>query len=327
MKILKKNYYHKFSIAPMFNYTNRHCRYFFRKLTKKSLLYTEMIVANDCLGKIEKKMIFNPKIESPTSIQLAGRIPKKIAKCAELAYLKGFNEINLNVGCPSDRINKAYFGVSLMNETITVNNIIQSISEYVPIPITIKTRIGINQQDKYNFLSNFIYEISKNNICKTFIVHARKALLPNISTKKNHQIPKINYNFIYKLKHDFPHLTFVINGNINSINLAQEHLKKTDGVMLGRAIYNNPSILQNVDNLIFNKSYKPIKMSNIIKKMYPYIKKELSLKTPLHHITRHFLNAFHGKKGSSLWKQYLNKNAIKHNADLKVLDNALKFIA
>ncbi|WP_343152683.1 tRNA dihydrouridine(20/20a) synthase DusA [Buchnera aphidicola] len=326
MKILTKNCYHKFSVAPMLNYTNKHCRYFFRKLTKRALLYTEMIVANDSFKKIEKKMLYNSQIENPTSIQLAGRIPKKIAKCAKLAYLKGFNEINLNVGCPSTKVNQACFGVSLMNETNTVNHIIHSIAEYVPIPITIKTRIGIDNQDDYNFLSNFIYEISKNNICNTFIIHARKAILFNISTKKNLRIPKINYEFVYKLKHDFPDLKFVINGNIKSINSAKQHLNKTDGVMLGRAIYNNPSILQNVDNLIFNENYKPIKMLNIIEEMYPYIKKELSLGTPLHHITRHFLNAFYGKKGSSLWKKYLNKNAIKHNSDLKVLDNALKFI-
>ncbi|WP_343153590.1 tRNA dihydrouridine(20/20a) synthase DusA [Buchnera aphidicola (Mindarus keteleerifoliae)] len=326
-KISNETYCHKFSVAPMLNYTNKHCRHFYRKLTKKSLLYTEMIVANGPFEKIKKKIIYNSKPENPISIQLAGRIPKKIAKCAKLAYLKGYNEINLNIGCPSKKVNKSHFGISLMNETNTVRSIIKAISEHVSIPITIKTRIGINHQDSYNFLSNFIYEISKDNICKTFIIHARKALVFSLNTKKNFKIPKINYEFVYNLKKDFPNLMFIINGNIKSISSAKKHLKKTDGVMLGRAVYNNPSILKNVDNLIFNEFYKTSEeMSKIIQSMYPYIEKELLIGTSLYQIARHFLNAFYGMKGSSFWKKYLCKNATKNNADLNVLETGLELM-
>ncbi|CAL4325559.1 tRNA dihydrouridine(20/20a) synthase DusA [Buchnera aphidicola] len=298
--------YHRFSIAPMLNYTDKDCRYFYRQMTKKSLLYTEMITTNSILNKKIEKLIYNRPVENPISIQLAGRNPIDFAKCAQIASMMGYNEINLNIGCPSINMQKAGYGVCLMKEPHVVISCINAIDNTVNLPISIKIRTGVDDKISYFFLKDFINKISTNTNCKIFIIHARAAWLLGINTRQNRNLPKLQYHFVYQIKQDFPHLKIVINGGINSLKEAIMHLSHVDGVMLGRAIYKNPSILTTVDQKIFyckNKNYDIIQS---IKNMLPYIEKNILIKKFNKKIFKHMSGAFYNSPGSQIWKKKIN---------------------
>ncbi|CAL4324492.1 tRNA-dihydrouridine(20/20a) synthase [Buchnera aphidicola (Periphyllus testudinaceus)] len=304
-----------FCVAPMFKYTDRHCRYFHRLLTKNAFLYTEMISTQNILNK-KFKLFKNKDKKKKVSLQIIGNNPENLAKCAHIAYKKKYNEININIGCPSPYMTKNNLGVSLMKHTKIITQALNKIYNSSPIPISIKTRTGFNNNNTYNFLKDFIHETSHNKLCKIFIIHARNAILnKNFSTKKNRTIPSLKYKYVYKLKKDFPHLKFIINGGINTILEIKKHFKKVDGVMMGRGIYKNPFLLNKIDFKIFHEKKK--KRKEIIKKMSIYIEKEIQKKTSIKSIIRHMNGIFYNKKGSKKWKNKLN-NINKKNKIINI---------
>lgn len=308
----KTNYSNKFSVAPMLKYTDQHCRFFYRQLTKKTLLYTEMITTQEMLYK--KKFIkytnFN---QHPIAIQIAGSEINKLVECAKIAYLNGFNEFNLNCGCPSKKAQMGNFGVCLMKNPVLIFNIVKSIYNSVPIPISIKIRLGTKKKEKYQFLYNFIKITSKNKYCTRFIIHARIANLNIYKPKKNNNIPPLNYNYVYKIKKDFPYLKIILNGGIHTLEEANKHLKKLDGIMMGRSIYKNPLMLYNVDKKIFLEK-KIIKKNFFLTKMQEYIILQTSYNVPAIYIFRHILNIFYKKPNSKIWKKYF-LNLLKNKTD------------
>ncbi|WP_044170061.1 tRNA dihydrouridine(20/20a) synthase DusA [Candidatus Pantoea carbekii] len=325
---MKNTFYsQRFSIAPMLKRTDRHCRYFFRKLSKNTLLYTEMISPNAIMHAKNDYLAYNDE-EHPVALQLGSSNTALLAYCAKLAELRGYDQINLNVGCPSQRVQKGHFGASLMGEPMLVADCVKAMRDVVSIPVTVKTRIGIDDSDSYKFLYDFVSIVAEKGGCDNFIVHARKAWLSGFSTKENREIPPLDYSRVYKLKRDFLKLTISINGGIRNLDEAKVHLQYLDGVMIGRAAYQNPYILAEVDRVLFNCSNTvQLDLITIVRSMYPYIEAELTKGTCLGHITRHMTGLFQKIPGSRKWKHYLNENAYKPDADIEVLEKALSLIS
>lgn len=313
----------KFSIAPMLDWTDKHCRYFHRILTKQTLLYTEMVTTGAILYGKGDYLAFNEQ-EQPVSLQLGGSDPIALAKCAKLAEERGYNEINLNVGCPSDRVQNGMFGACLMGKADLVANCIDAMLKEVNIPVTVKTRIGIDNQDSYSFLCEFIEKVMPYT--DTFIVHARKAWLSGLSPKENREVPPLDYERVYQLKRDYPQLTIAINGGIKTIEEIKHHLNYVDGVMVGREAYQNPLLLTQIDQQIFGDDTLIIDPIVAIQTLYPYIETQLSQGGQLNHIIRHTLGIFNGRKGAKQWRRYLSENAHKPGAGIEVVEHALTFI-
>lgn len=318
-----KSTLNKFSVAPMLDWTDRHCRYFHRILTKQSLLYTEMVTTGAILFGKGDYLTFNTQ-EHPVSLQLGGSDPVSLAKCAKLAEQRGYDEINLNVGCPSDRVQNGMFGACLMGNATLVADCIKAMQDAVTIPVTVKHRIGIDQQDSYEFVCHFIETIMP--YCQTFIVHARKAWLSGLSPKENREVPPLDYERVYQLKRDYPELVIAINGGITSLEQIKIHLQHVDGVMVGREAYQNPMLLSEIDQQIFAKDHAITNPISAIEQLFPYIEVELAKGTQLNHIMRHTLGIFNGKKGAKQWRRYLSENAHKKGAGLEVVEKALSFI-
>ncbi|WP_276895695.1 tRNA dihydrouridine(20/20a) synthase DusA [Frischella perrara] len=318
-----KSTLNKFSVAPMLDWTDRHCRYFHRILTKQSLLYTEMVTTGAILFGKGDYLTFNAE-EHPVSLQLGGSDPVSLAKCAKLAEQRGYDEINLNVGCPSDRVQNGMFGACLMGNATLVADCIKAMQDAVTIPVTVKHRIGIDQQDSYEFVCHFIETIMP--YCQTFIVHARKAWLSGLSPKENREVPPLDYERVYQLKRDYPELVIAINGGITSLEQIKIHLQHVDGVMVGREAYQNPMLLSEIDQQIFAKDHVITNPISAIEQLFPYIEVELAKGTQLNHIMRHTLGIFNGKKGAKQWRRYLSENAHKKGAGLEVVEKALSFI-
>lgn len=318
-----KSTLNKFSVAPMLDWTDRHCRYFHRILTKQSLLYTEMVTTGAILFGKGDYLTFNAQ-EHPVSLQLGGSDPLSLAKCAKLAEQRGYDEINLNVGCPSDRVQNGMFGACLMGNATLVADCIKAMQDAVTIPVTVKHRIGIDQQDSYEFVCQFIETIMP--YCQTFIVHARKAWLSGLSPKENREVPPLDYERVYQLKRDYPELVIAINGGITSLEQIKIHLQHVDGVMVGREAYQNPMLLSEIDQQIFAKDHAITNPISAIEQLFPYIDVELTKGTQLNHIMRHTLGIFNGKKGAKQWRRYLSENAHKKGAGLEVVEKALSFI-
>ncbi|MCX8581535.1 tRNA dihydrouridine(20/20a) synthase DusA [Gilliamella sp. B3482] len=318
-----KSTLNKFSIAPMLDWTDKHCRYFHRILTKQTLLYTEMVTTGAILYGKGDYLAFNEQ-EQPVSLQLGGSDPIALAKCAKLAEERGYNEINLNVGCPSDRVQNGMFGACLMGKADLVANCIDAMQKEVNIPVTVKTRIGIDNQDSYSFLCEFIEKVMPYT--DTFIVHARKAWLSGLSPKENREVPPLDYERVYQLKRDYPQLTIAINGGIKTIEEIKHHLNYVDGVMVGREAYQNPLLLTQIDQQIFGDDTPIIDPIVAIQTLYPYIETQLSQGGQLNHIMRHTLGIFNGRKGAKQWRRYLSENAHKPGAGIEVVEHALTFI-
>lgn len=318
-----KSTLNKFSIAPMLDWTDKHCRYFHRILTKQTLLYTEMVTTGAILYGKGDYLAFNEQ-EQPVSLQLGGSDPIALAKCAKLAEERGYNEINLNVGCPSDRVQNGMFGACLMGKADLVANCIDAMQKEVNIPVTVKTRIGIDNQDSYSFLCEFIEKVMPYTY--TFIVHARKAWLSGLSPKENREVPPLDYERVYQLKRDYPQLTIAINGGIKTIEEIKHHLNYVDGVMVGREAYQNPMLLTQIDQQIFGDDTPIIDPIVAIQTLYPYIETQLSQGGQLNHIMRHTLGIFNGRKGAKQWRRYLSENAHKPGAGIEVVEHALTFI-
>ncbi|AEW44816.1 tRNA-dihydrouridine synthase A [Serratia symbiotica str. 'Cinara cedri'] len=323
--IFSKYHASRFSVAPMLNWTDRHCRYFHRLLTKETLLYTEMITTGAIIHSKKDYLAYNEE-EHPVSLQLGGSDLTALAFCAKLAEQRGYDEINLNVGCPSNRVQNGIFGACLMKKATLVADSIKAMNDAVSIPVTLKTRIGIDDRDSYEFLCDFIYTVSNQGQCSMFTLHARKALLSGLNPKQNREIPPLDYLRVYRLKQDFPALNIIINGGINTLEESSQHLQHLDGVMMGRAAYQNPSILLEVDSRLFGMHSVVKKKISIIESMYPYIERELSHGTHLSHITRHILGFFQGDHGSRQWRRHLSENAYKPGAGIQVMEQALNLV-
>ncbi len=319
----KKSILNRFSIAPMLDWTDKHCRYFHRILTKQTLLYTEMVTTGAILYGKGDYLAFNSQ-EHPLSLQLGGSDPIALAECAKLAEQRGYDEINLNVGCPSDRVQNGMFGACLMAKADLVANCIDAMQNAVNIPVTVKTRIGIDHQDSYGFLCEFIEKVMPHT--ETFIVHARKAWLSGLSPKENREVPPLDYERVYQLKRDYPHLTIAINGGIKTIDEIKQHLTFVDGVMVGREAYQNPILLTQIDQQIFGSDVSSPDPIAAIQALYPYIETQLTQGAQLNHIMRHTLGIFNGRKGAKQWRRYLSENAHKKGAGIEVVEQALTFI-
>jgi len=315
---------HRFCVAPMLDWTDKHCRYFHRLLSKQALLYTEMVTTGALLhGDRHRFLQFNAA-ENPLAFQLGGSNPQDLAQCARMVEDYGYDEINLNVGCPSDRVQNGRFGACLMAQPALVAECVAAMQQVVAIPVTVKSRIGIDEQDSYEELVHFIKTIADVG-CKTFIVHARKAWLSGLSPKQNRDVPPLRYDVVFQLKQDFPSLQIVINGGITSLSQAEQLLTRVDGVMVGREAYHNPYLLAEVDQQLYGKTESPLSRPDLIQALLPYVRQELATGARLNNIARHLLGLFHGEYGGRLWRRYLSENACKSGADENVLLEALKF--
>ena len=314
----------KVSVAPMMDCTDRHDRYFLRSISKNVMLYTDMIVSEAIKRGDKKKLLsFNLK-EKPLVLQIGGSSPKILAEATKIAENYGYDEINLNLGCPSKKVQKNKFGACLMKEPNLVGECVNEMINATTLPVTVKTRIGIDDIEDYGYLKKFI-TIIKNAGAKTFIIHARRAILNKLTPKQNLNIPPLNYNFVYKIKKDFPNDAIILNGGVDSINKIQAHLKKIDGVMIGRAAYHSPYFLAEVEKEIFNNHNIPSR-TEVMERMIPYIKEETGKGIRLNQIMRHTIGLFHGQKGSAHWKRYLSKNMCIREADLQKVNHIMDHI-
>ena len=315
----------KFTVAPMLDWTDRHCRYFHRLLTKQALLYTEMVTTGALLnGDVERHLRFNA-FEQPVALQLGGSEPKEMAECARIAEDYGYAEVNINVGCPSERVQKGAFGACLMAEPHLIADCVAAMQAAVNIPVTVKNRIGIDEQQERDSLFNFVETVAQAG-CQTFIVHARKAWLKGLSPKENREIPPLNYALVYELKQAFPQLEIIINGGITTLEQCQHHLQWVDGVMVGREAYHNPWLLAQVDSQLYATPDSFNQRKAVIDAFIPYVEQQLSQGVTLAPMSKPILGLFQGIAGARYWRRYISENAFKPNADSKILLQAMQKI-
>ena len=311
----------KVSVAPMMDCTDRHERFFLRLISKNTLLYTEMIV-DEAINRGDTKKLLEFNInEKPVALQLGGSSPKLLAEASKIGEDFGYDEINLNLGCPSKKVEKNKFGACLMKEPKLVADCLSKMKSKTKLPVTIKTRIGYDNVEDYENFYNFI-SILKSAGVKTFIIHARKAMLGKFTPKQNLNIPPLKYDYVYNLKKDFPNEEIIINGGITSLSQINQHLKKTDGVMIGRAAYHTPYFLAEIEKEIF-KNQKVPSRKEIIMNLVPYIKDEVKKGTRLNQIMRHTIGLFHGQTGAGYWKRYLSENMCVRDADIQKIDHIM----
>ena len=311
----------KVSVAPMMDCTDRHERYFLRLISKNVLLYTEMIVS-EAIDRGDKKKLLSFNInEKPLALQVGGSSPKLLANAARFGEEFGYDEINLNLGCPSKKVQKNKFGACLMKEPNLVADCLSKMQSSTKLPVTVKTRIGYDDQEDYENLYNFIDKL-KNTGVKTFIVHARKAILGKFTPKQNLNIPPLKYDVVYNLKNDFKNEEIIINGGITSTDQIKNHLSKVDGVMIGRSVYHSPYFLAEIEKEIFKNNNTPSRQE-VIENLIPYVKEETKKGTRLNQIMRHTLGLFHGQTGSNFWKRYLSENLCVRDADVKKIDHII----
>lgn len=313
----------KFCVAPMLDWTDRHCRYFLRLISKQSMLYTEMLTTGAILHGDSDHHLQMDAFEHPVALQLGGSNPQDLAKACKMAAEYAYAEINLNCGCPSDRVQNGMFGAVMMKDAEITANCISAMRDAVDLPVTVKHRIGVDDYDSYEFLRDFVGRVSESG-CEVFLVHARKAWLKGLSPKQNREMPELNYDRVYQLKKDFPHLEIIINGGVTTLEQSTEHLQHLDGVMVGREAYTNPYLLARVDQDIYG-SIDPIKTrEQIAVEFLHYIDNELSKGTKLNAMTRHILGLFHGMPGARLYRRHISENAFKPGATIEVLTTALE---
>ena len=312
----------KFTVAPMLDWTDRHCRFFHRLLTKEAILYTEMVTTGAILyGDPARQLRFNSQ-EHPVALQLGGSEPQELAQCARIAQDYGYDEINLNVGCPSERVQKGAFGACLMAEPQLIAECVSAMQAAVAIPITVKNRVGIDDQEDYADLHHFIDTVSQAG-CQTFIIHARKAWLKGLSPKENREIPPLRYDLVYQIKQAFPALEIIINGGITTLEQCQQHLQHVDGVMVGREAYHNPWLLAQVDPLLYGTPAPLESRQAALLAILPYVQAQLDAGVPLGHISRHLLGLFQGMPGARAFRRLISENAHKPDAGVKLLRDAL----
>jgi len=316
---------HRLSVAPMLDWTDQDFRYLCRLISKHSLLYTEMVTTGALLHGDAQRFLAHHAAEYPLALQLGGSDPAALAACAKLGEQAGFQEINLNVGCPSDRVQNGSFGACLMAEPQLVAEGVAAMKAAVSIPITVKTRLGIDEQDSYAFLATFIDLVSQAGV-DAVILHARKAWLKGLSPKQNRDVPPLDYARVYQIKADFPALHLDINGGLHTLEDVEHHLKTVDGAMVGRAIYHQPYLLAEADQRIFGDTHPVLSQHEIVELMLPYIEMRMKEGRPLKSITRHMLGLFQGLPGARRWRRHLSENAHLPGAGIKVIRDALQLI-
>ncbi|WP_247804766.1 tRNA dihydrouridine(20/20a) synthase DusA [Bradyrhizobium sp. 191] len=310
----------------MMDWTDRHCRVFHRHLSRRALLYTEMLTTGAVIHGDRQRLLGFDRCEHPVALQLGGSDPRELAEAARIGEAFGYDEINLNVGCPSDRVKDGRFGACLMAEPELVARCVEAMKRTVAIPVTVKCRIGIDEQDPEVALDALAHSVVASG-CDALIVHARKAWLNGLSPKENRNVPPLDYDRVYRLKHAMPGVTVIINGGIAGIEDAKAHLEHVDGVMLGRAAYQEPWRLLSVDREIFGEAAPHATMQDAIEAMMPYIEQQLVRGTRLHAITRHFVGAFHAVPGARAFRRHLAEQGVKPGAGLEVLRDAIAHVA
>jgi len=309
------------SVAPMMDCTDRHERFFLSLISQNIHLYSEMIVSNAIIRGDRNKILAFKKVKNPTILQLGGSNPSELAEACKISEQYGYNEINLNLGCPSKKVQKNKFGACLMKEPNLVADCVNAMVNATKLPVSIKTRIGYNDIENFEFLKSFISTIKKAGV-KKFIIHARRAILTKLSPKQNLSIPPLKYDFVYKLKKEFKEDEIIINGGIKETAEIKDHLKHVDGVMIGRAIYHSPYFLAEIEKDVFKNKNVPSR-DDVMEKLIPYIQKETKKGVQLNHIMRHTVGLFHGQSGSKQWKQYLSKNMCIRDADIQKVDHIM----
>ncbi|MEM0980968.1 MAG: tRNA dihydrouridine(20/20a) synthase DusA [Cyanobacteria bacterium P01_H01_bin.58] len=313
------------SIAPMMDRTDRHYRYFMRQLTRRTLLYTEMVTSQAILhGDRDHLLGFSPE-EKPLVLQVGGDNPNALAQCARIAEDYGYDEINLNVGCPSDRVQNGNFGACLMSQPQLVAECVAVMMAATTLPISVKHRIGIDDQDSYEHMSNFVRTVAATG-CQRFTVHARKAWLQGLSPKENRNVPPLRYEDVYQLKAEFPSLWIEINGGIKTLAQTRQHLQQVDAVMMGRAAYDMPYLFAEADQVIFGEEREVVTRSQVVEVMLPYIDRWVSQGLKLNSMTRHMLMLFHGQPGSRVWRRIITENACLSGASANILTKALQAV-
>jgi tRNA-dihydrouridine synthase A len=314
------------SVAPMMDWTDRHCRYFLRLLSQRVLLYTEMVTTDAVLHGDRTRLLGFDPAEQPLALQLGGSDPAHLAECARIGEAFGYAEINLNVGCPSDRVQSGRFGACLMAEPERVADSVASMRAAVGIPVTVKTRTGIDDLDRYDDLVRFTGLMEAAGADK-LIVHARKAWLQGLSPKRNREVPPLDYGRVYRLKADFPQLPIHLNGGVTSLTQAQDHLTHVDGVMIGREAYHNPYLLAHVDRRFHDPAAPVPGRAEVVRGMLPYIESWLQRGVPLNRITRHMLGLFHGVPGARRWRRMLSEGAHRPDNGAELLERALDAVS
>lgn len=314
----------RFSVAPMMDRTDRHDRYFLRQISPSTLLYTEMVTTGAILhGDTDRFLKFDPA-EHPVALQLGGSDPDDLARCTEIAARRGYDEVNLNVGCPSDRVQNARFGACLMNHPDVVAACIERMTGAVDIPVTVKTRIGVDDRDSWEDFRGFIETVAATG-CKVFIIHARKAWLHGLSPKENREIPPLSYETVYRLKQEYPDLTVAINGGITETKAVADHLRHVDGVMIGRAAYENPWLLAEIEETVLGG--RPAASREAALAAYlDYIDRQLTEGVPLYAMARHALGLFQGQRGARAWRRHISENGPRRGAGSDVLRDAAAHI-
>ncbi|MDC7702160.1 tRNA dihydrouridine(20/20a) synthase DusA [Vogesella indigofera] len=312
----------RLSVAPMLDWTDRHYRYFARLITKNTWLYTEMVTTGALLhGDVPRHLRYHDA-EHPIALQLGGSEPQELAQCARLAAEWGYDEVNLNVGCPSERVQKGAFGACLMAEPQLVADCVKAMRDAVDIDITVKHRIGINDIDSYDAMRAFV-DVVADAGCHTFIVHARNAILKGLSPKENREIPPLKYEYVYRLKQERPDLEILINGGIKSNAEISEHLQHVDGVMVGREAYHNPYLMAEWDALFYGADSRPLSRGKVVEALLPYVAARLQDGSNVRHIARHVLGLFQGQKGARQWRRMLSDSKELHGADESLFIRAL----
>lgn len=313
---------HTLSVAPMMDWTDRHCRVFHRTLTRRTLLYTEMVTTGAILHGDRERHLGFTGIEHPLALQLGGSDPSALAECARIAEDWGYDEVNLNCGCPSDRVQSGAFGACLMATPDVVARAVEAMRGATRLPVTVKHRIGIDDLDSYEHLTRFVSTVAAAG-CETFIVHARKAWLSGLSPKENREIPPLRYEIVQQLGADFPGLTVVLNGGVLSLEAARDHLTWADGVMIGRAAYQEPYLLATADRDVFGEDGTPLTRREAIEAYLPYVAAQLEAGQPLNRMMKHTLGLFAGQPGARHWKRTLSEEGHSPGAGLDVVRRAL----
>ena len=318
----KKPLNRRFTIAPMMAWTDRHCRQFHRTLSEHAVVYTEMVTTGALIyGDKDRYLTYNEG-EHPVALQLGGSVPSELAQCAKMAEEYGYDEVNLNVGCPSDRVQNNMIGACLMGHPELVRDCLKAMQDAVSIPVTVKHRLGIDELDSDELLHQFIDTVQTSG-CTTFIVHARKAILQGLSPKENRDVPPLQYDRVYRIKEAFPHLEILINGGIKTLDECDVHLQHLDGVMVGREAYHNPYLLADVDQRLYGTKTDIKSRAQVMEEYFPYIEDQLAKGVSLNHITKHILGLFHGMRGGKQFRRVLSEEAYKPDAGIDVLKQAL----
>jgi len=300
----------RLAVAPMLDFTDRHFRWFIRRITRRTLLYTEMVTTGALLHGDRERFLGFDDDEHPVALQLGGSEPRELAVCARLGAGRGYDEVNLNVGCPSDRVQHGRFGACLMAEPGLVADCVKAMRDLVDVPVTVKHRIGIDERDSYEALCDFVGTVAAAG-CDAFIVHARKAWLAGLSPRENRTVPPLRHDVVHRLKRDFPGLAIVVNGGIESLDAAQAQLAHVDGVMLGRAAYHDPWVLADADQRIFGATPRIVSRREVAEAMLPYIADQAAAGVPVSRISRHLLGLFHGVPGARAWRRALSSDGAR----------------